>query len=393
MKAVRKITGKLHLWLGLASGLLVLFLGLTGCILAFQREIENATQSYRFVQVQAKPLLPPTALQAIADKALPGKKAHSIRYEPGASSRVTYFSQEPQYYYIVFIHPYTGQVLKVKNMDRDFFRVVVMGHFYLWLPPAVGQPIVATGTLVFVGLLITGLVLWWPRNKAVRRQRFTIKWQARWRRLNYDLHQVLGFYMSWVVIFIALTGLVWGFQWFAQSAYWLTSGGRTLTVFEESFSDTTQAPLPGSKQPAMDVLWQRTRTAHPGFTGSIEVHVPDSPKAAIEVALNPDTDTYWQTDYRYYDQYSLREIEVKHAYGRFNKARAADKIYRMNYDIHVGAIAGITGKVIAFLASLLAASMPVTGFMIWWGRSRKTKKKRVTERVMSYVQPKTFIPE
>jgi uncharacterized iron-regulated membrane protein len=387
MKPLKKIIGKLHLWLGLASGLLVLFLGITGCMLAFQREIEDATQAYRFIQVQAKPLLPPSTLKQIADKTLPGKKAHSVRYETGKSSQVIYFSLEPAYYNSVFINPYTGQVLKVKNVDRDFFRVVVMGHFYLWLPPTIGQPIVATGTLIFVVLLITGLVLWWPRNKAARRQRFTIKWQARWRRLNYDLHNVLGFYMSWVVIFIAFTGLVWGFQWFARSTYWLASGGRTLTVFEESFSDTTFTPSFALHRPAMDVLWQQTRAAHPGFTGSIEVHVPDGPKAAIEVALNPDTDTYWQTDYRYYDQYSLQEIKVNHQYGRFANAQAADKIYRMNYDIHVGAIAGITGKVIAFLASLLAASMPVTGFMIWWGRRKKTKEKRLVEKEKSYVHP------
>jgi uncharacterized iron-regulated membrane protein len=43
----------------------------------------------------------------------------------------------------------------------------------------------------------------------------------------------------------------------------------------------------------------------------------------------------------------------------------------MNYDIHVGAILGFPGKVLAFLASLIAASLPVTGFMIWWGRRKK----------------------
>ena len=363
--------GQLHLLLGLASGLLVLFLGVTSCLLAFEREIENITQAYRFTPVQPQPLLPPSTLKQIADKALPGKHAHSVKYEPGKASQVIYFSMAPEYYYTVFLNPYTGKVLEVKNMDEDFFRIIIMGHYYLWLPPAIGQPIVATGTLIFVVLLITGLVLWWPKNKAARKQRFGVKWTAKWRRVNYDLHSVLGFYMTWVIIFISFTGLVWGFQWFAQSAYWVTSGGKSLTIFEESFSDTTSLQKTSFNQPVMDVLWHQTRAANPGFTGSMEVHVPDSPRSAIEISLNPDTDTYWQTDYRYYDQYTLQEIEVNHQFGKFSKASAADKIYRMNYDIHVGAIAGITGKVIAFLGSLLAASMPVTGFMIWWGRRKK----------------------
>ncbi|PSR53096.1 peptidase M4 [Adhaeribacter arboris] len=373
--------GQMHLWLGMASGLLVLFLGITGCILAFEREIENVTQSYRFTPVQKQALLPPSALKKIADKALPGKLAHSVSYEPGKSAQVVYFSLAPEYYYSVFLNPYTGNVLKVKNMNEDFFRIVIMGHYFLWLPPAIGQPIVATGTLIFVILLITGLVLWYPKNKAARKQRFSIKWNAKWRRVNYDLHGVLGFYMTWVIIFIAFTGLVWGFQWFAKSTYWIASGGKNLVVFEESFSDTTNAQKANLNQPAMDVLWECARAANPNFTGSIDVHVPDGPKAAIELALNPDTKTYWKTDYRYYDQYTLKEIEVKHQYGNFSKASAADKLMRMNYDIHVGAIAGLTGKIIAFFASLLAASMPVTGFLIWRGR-RKKQSISARERIM-----------
>jgi len=51
----------------------------------------------------------------------------------------------------------------------------------------------------------------------------------------------------------------------------------------------------------------------------------------------------------------------------------ADKIVRMNYDIHVGAVLGLPGKFLAFFASLVAASMPVTGFCIWWGRRKKKK--------------------
>ncbi len=59
--------------------------------------------------------------------------------------------------------------------------------------------------------------------------------------------------------------------------------------------------------------------------------------------------------------------------GTFKDAKLADKIVRMNYDIHVGAVLGIPGKLLAFFGSLIAASLPVTGFIIWWGRRKKTK--------------------
>lgn len=368
--------GRLHLWLGLASGLLVCFLGITGCILAFEREIENATQPYRFAAVQNKPVLPPSKLRKIANNQYPGKEPHSINYEEGKAAMAVYYGYEPSYYLIVFMNPYTGEVLKAKDMNQDFFRIVVDGHYYLWLPPKIGQPIVATGTLIFLFLLISGIVLWWPKNKAAAKQRFSVKWNAKWRRVNYDMHNVLGFYMSWVIIFIAITGLVWGFQWFAHSVYWVTSGGKSQVQFTESVSDTTKTHLKDKNAPAVDVLWARTNDTLRNFKGSMDVHFPENNKAAIEIALNPDTYTYWQADYRFYDQYTLKEIPVKHVYGRLANASTADKIARMNYDIHVGAIAGLAGKVAAFFGSLICASMPVTGFIIWWGRRKKTIKPR-----------------
>ncbi|ARS34036.1 PepSY-associated TM helix domain-containing protein [Pontibacter actiniarum] len=373
--SIKKLIGKVHLWLGFASGLLVLFLGITGCILSFQREIEDATQEYRFVEHQpGKALLPPSELRAIADSQLPGKKTHSVSYQKGKAALVVYYDFEPEYYYTVYLNPYTGDVLKVKNMAHDFFRIIIEGHYYLWLPPNIGQPILASATLIFVVLLITGIILWWPKNKSAAKQRFSIKWSAKWRRKNYDLHNVLGFYMSWVVIFIAITGLVWGFQWVSKSVYWATSGGKPINEYYETLSDTTKAS-PLASTPAIDLLWDKVRKENPAFTGSLEVHIPENKKTSIEIASNPDTDTYWKIDYRYFDQHTLQELPVTHMYGKLADASVADKIRRMNYDIHVGAIGGIVGKIIAFFASLLAASMPVTGTLIWWGRRKKAARK------------------
>jgi uncharacterized iron-regulated membrane protein len=374
----RKTVGKLHLWLGLASGLIVCFLGITGCILAFEREIENVTQPYRFVAERNAAVLKPSELEVIALKQLPGKKLHSISYQPGKSAVASFYNGKPAYYYLVFIDPYTGKVLKTRNMSDDFFRIVIDGHFYLWLPPAVGKPIVASATLIFVILIITGIILWWPKNKAARKQRFKVKLNARWRRTNYDLHNVLGFYMSWVIIFIAFTGLVWGFEWFAKSLFWTTSGGKAMTEFSMPLSDTTAAMAKETK--AIDMIWQKMRVENPAYPGIMEVHLPDDKSTSIEVALNPDGNTYWKADYRYFDQYSLKELEVKHTYGKLKNASVAEKIQRMNYDIHVGAVAGITGKIIAFLASLICASMPVTGFLIWWGRKKKAKKAPASQQ-------------
>src|SRR5688572_25271393 len=112
-KAIRKI----HLWLGLSSGIIVFILAVTGCLYAFQEEIQNLTQEYRFVQKQKSPFLPPSQLQKIAVQQLPDKHLHAIKYnEPHKAVEAIFYNYEPFYHYTVYLNPYTGNVLETANM-------------------------------------------------------------------------------------------------------------------------------------------------------------------------------------------------------------------------------------------------------------------------------------
>ena len=377
---IKKSIGKIHLWLGLSSGLLVFVIAITGCIYAFQEEIQNLTQPYRFVEHQQQQVLPPSTLKAIAEKELPGKKIHAVLYaKPGKAAQVIFYNLDPEYYYLVYLNPFNGEVLKVKNAQAGFFPFILDGHFYLWLPHEIGRPVVATATLVFLVMLISGLVLWWPRNKKATKQRFSIRWTARWRRKNYDLHNVLGFYATWIAIILAATGLVWGFDWYAQGYYQLAGGEKSL-LYVEPESDSTA--IYQSDVPAIDRLYLKMRLENP-TAEVLEVHIPESPSSAIEISVNPDDETYWKADYRYFDQYTLEELSVGHIYGKSEHATVADNLMRMNYDIHTGAVLGLTGKIIAFFASLIVASLPLTGFYIWWGRKQKDKRKQLEKSMQA----------
>ncbi|RYY21524.1 MAG: PepSY domain-containing protein [Chitinophagaceae bacterium] len=373
----KKVVLLAHLWLGLSSGLIVVFLGITGCILAFEQEIRGVTEPYARTEARDKPYLPPTVLKLAAEKHLEGKRVNGVEYPGKGKSAVASYYDEDNYK-LVYLNPYTAETLKVKNMNRDFFRVVLNGHFYLWLPAEIGQPIVASATLIFLVMLITGLILWWPKNKAARKQRFSVKWNAKWRRVNYDLHNVLGFYMTWVAIFIAVTGLVWGFQWFARSLYWVSSGGKTMVEHVHPVSDTTKA----AGMNVADLVWSEHKSDIKDGE-SLGIYFPVTNTDPVEVSHNHRPGTYYKSDYYHYDQYTARELPATGSYaGKFSDAAVADKIVRMNYDIHVGAVLGLPGKIMAFCASLIAASLPVTGFYIWWGRRRKNRVGAVTKEVV-----------
>lgn len=375
---IKKIVRIIHLWLGLLSGLLVFFLGITGCLLAFEIEVRTVTEPYRRVEPRIASYAAPGELRKIAEQYLQSKNAITIEY-PGRNRAAIASYYDEEHYEIVFLDPYTGRFLKHRNMNRDFFRIIINGHYYLWLPPRIGQPIVASATLVFFIMLISGIILWWPKNKAAMRQRFTIKWSARWRRKNYDLHNVLGFYMSWIGIFLAVTGLVMGFQWFARSVYWTASGGKQMPAYETVLSDTLKHTA-GTQQDR--IFFNALRDVR--SDESIAIYFPASPADAVQLTINHRPGTYYKTDNLYFDQYTGIQATVNSTYqGYYRDSAIADKIARMNYDIHVGAILGLPGKILVFFASLVAASLPVTGFLLWWGRRKKYRPQAMVSQKAS----------
>ena len=380
----RRINDWLHLWLGLSSGLVVFIVSITGCIYVFEKDIRDFTQPYQFVEKQAKPFLPPSQLTAIARNHAFGQmpdtgayRIKSIQYGDAGRAVIAAYQTKKTGYVMIYMDPYTGKVLKDKVLEKDFFRLVLAGHFNLWLPKKIGETVVASAVLIFVLLLITGLVMWWPKKlkKAHVDKSFKIKWKATFKRLNYDLHNVLGFYVMLVGLVLALTGLVWGFEWYNKSLYWVTSGGRSLPGKEVHKSDTTKiVSLATSAQ--IDKLWLMLRPASKNVIGSVQIQLPMKKDDVFAVVTNTEHDTYYRRQFSRYDQYSLLKLEMKGVFAKdFDEASGADKLNRMNYDIHVGAILGWPGKIMAFFASLICGSLPITGFIIWWGKRRKKLRK------------------
>ncbi len=74
--------------------------------------------------------------------------------------------------------------------------------------------------------------------------------------------------------------------------------------------------------------------------------------------------TYYKTDHFDFDPVTLAAAPVKDSWGKYDDATTAGIVRRVNYDVHIGAILGLPGKIVAILVSLIAASLPVTGFLI-----------------------------
>lgn len=368
MTPLKQAIRKLHLWLGLASGLVVFIVSITGAIFVFQEEIRKATEPWLTVPVAATPALPPSRLQATMQRNHPGLTSTWVMYMGPDRSAIVYGTQQVGGSYAAFVDPYTGRELHYKHLETDFFTIVQNIHMYLLLPVAVGEWVVGIGVLIFVVMLITGMVLWWPKRKKDRHRSFTIKWKGRWRRVNYDLHNVLGFYTASIALIIALTGLVMSFEWVRDSVYLAANTGSDFPE-EKTPPRVTARPKSTPGQPLIDQFYAQMRRDSP-TAEMLYVASPTAPdQPAYAIAYRTSLLYSHRDEYYFHPTTGQLLKTIPHA----GKSRG-QKLIDANYDIHTGQVLGLGGKIVAFLVSLIAASLPVTGTLVWWGKRNKTQK-------------------
>jgi uncharacterized iron-regulated membrane protein len=376
-----RISAWLHLWLGLVTGIIMVIVCLLACIWVFNEEITNMLEPETRVEWQNKPVLTPSQLMDIAKQQFPKKKPGYVMYHQGRAVFLS-LGEGRRGNTTLRVNPYTGEVVRVKVLkegETDFFRWVLNGHRFLWLPYGWGRPVVNYSTLIFTITLITGLILWWPQkwNKNSRQQSFTIKWGASFKRVNYDLHNVLGFYSMIVVLAMCLTGMVYGIEWYSKGLYWVTSGGQTLPDFKRLQSDSLQQGKMYTTRQAMDLAFRQVMASHPEAKGFYYSFADSTkPKSTIGITVYPSVGKYYNNKSYAFDQHTLQPLEGNKVYeADFSEAPFGTKLRKMNYDIHIGAILGLPGKIMAFFGALIGATLPVTGFLVWWGRRNKKSKK------------------
>lgn len=371
----------LHRWLGLITGLVVLILSITGCLFVFQQEITGwLRDDIMYVDAPGQQTLPMEQLQQKAADALGVKHLRygltSYKNPKRTWSAFAYRARTGSWTYLgnikkyktVYINPYNGKVAGIVNEKHDFFQIIKAIHWSMLLATPIGQPIVVWSTIIFIVLLITGMVLWWPRkwNRVGRQKCFKVKWGSTWRRINYDLHNAIGFYFLIITLIVAFTGLYWYSPTFKKTLHFLGNGEYKLP---EPPQKVVSTPQDHRLSTPLDVAYQKAWSQYPK-AAQITLIAPADSEGTIQAEVHPDGGTYYKDSDLQFDQYSGELLQAE----RYSEKNNGEKLLAMNYDIHVGAIGGLPGKIIAFLASLVSASLPITGFIIWWDREQRKRK-------------------
>jgi uncharacterized iron-regulated membrane protein len=373
----RKLASYIHRILGLVSGTIVVISFLPAAVYVWERELTDWYYSgYVFHEPQEQ-TLPLSRIWENAQRALPAK--HYISFletsrDPGRAyiftsikrtdrPGISFFS-EFEYWERVYVNQYTGEVKGIIEMKKEWITLLRYLHQQLLLRYSIGHLVVGYATLIMFLLILTGLILWWPRNKAALKQRFKIKWKAKKQRVNYDIHNVGGFYTHAIILVLAISGLCWTFTWWEDGVYFL------FGYHPQKKEALKPPPLNAKAERQIDLIYQNMLAKRTGWK-DISLYQGEG-ATTITGVVHFDTTSGWDT----WDSYTFNPATAQLIDSNKHEAKPLGVKWRSsNYAIHVGSIYGWPTKILASFAALFCSSLPITGFLIWYNRKWGKKKK------------------
>ncbi|WCE31250.1 PepSY-associated TM helix domain-containing protein [Vibrio sp. SCSIO 43137] len=216
-----------HFYAGFFAAPFMLILSLTGLVMLFDDEIEMARYSdVLSVTIQQTELPISYQLDAVKQQypdsiitqfipAISSDQANRFNVRsPGGKS------------VLVTIDPFTGDVLGEIDRSNSWYELANKIHGTLLIGNT-GDFLIETAASISMLLLISGLYLWFPTDRASRAGFLVLRMSSGLRIFMRDLHANLGGILSLILFLFLLSGLAWTGVWGAK----LVQGWNTFPPF------------------------------------------------------------------------------------------------------------------------------------------------------------------
>ncbi|HEY7209660.1 MAG TPA: PepSY-associated TM helix domain-containing protein [Bryobacteraceae bacterium] len=376
----RRILFWMHLCAGVAAGVVILIMCVTGIGLAFERQINHmADQASRAAVERGPARLPIGKLVEQVPDGVRGLSAITIFADPKEPAAFAFGRERT-----LFIDPYNGRYLgEGSKTSREFFAWLERWHRALGAQlrgGGPGRPIAGAANLIFLVLVLTGPVLWWPR-KTGRRQFRAITFFRRGlsgRAMWWNLHNVAGIWSTIPLFLIVLTGVIMSYTW-ANNLLFRAAGSQPPV--RSAGPEQRRSPHARADLNALDMLFERAKSQVPGWQ-SVALRWPPAPAEAVftidrgnggqpgkRAQLTLDAQTG-----------ALKRWEPFASYSTGRQWRAWARF------LHTGELFGLSGQIVAALATLGGATLAITGLVMVWYRVRSAaarKRAQASSRVES----------
>ncbi|MDM5360456.1 PepSY domain-containing protein [Peribacillus sp. ACCC06369] len=381
--ALYRTVWRWHFYAGIIFAPLLIILAVTGSIYLFKPQIEQVLyQDYQEVTPQGDKL--PASRQIEKVKKL-YPDAVVTKYHPGEnasrSSEVSITTNNESL--TIFIDPYTGKSIGELNDEDRIMDKIEEIHGEL-MAGTLGDRIVELAACWAVVLIVSGLYLWYPKNKlslsGVLFPRIN-KGKNTFRR---DLHAVPAFWISAGMLFLIMTGLPWSGFWGSNFQSLATNSGSGYPP--SIWTGSAPTSLIKTKDIA-DVPWAAENLDVPisdiqgfiplsiddvvtianreGMHRSYSINIPKETDGVYTLSAFPPKAQDEATIH--IDQYSGAVL----ADYRYDHYGLIGKIVAWGITLHKGTQFGLINQIISLLICLGIILVAFSGFYLWWKRKPK----------------------
>ena len=386
---MKKALRKIHLWLSVPTGIIITLVCFSGAMLVFEKEITEAIKPELYFVKEAKgEPIPMQQLMEKVEETLP---------DSVSISGVTVFADSTRTYQVslskprrasIYVNQYTGEVTG-RSERLPFFNT--MFHLHRWLlgsSSGVGKLLTGICTLVLVFILITGILMWLTNRNKPLKASLAIHVTKGWGRFWHDLHVAGGIYTTIFLLAMALTGLTWSFSWYRTGFYACFGVESSEKGGAHGEGGNSHGEGRGSRGEGRYTHGDG-RNNHEGKRGEGRGFHRRSPYRHWEDVLNEvalKNPGYQQITLKPEvaevvpeGRLSMRAAD-KYSYDRrsgeitdvqlYSAGKKDTKVRSGVYMVHTGSWGGFITRILNFLAAFIGATLPLTGYWLWFRRKR-----------------------
>ena len=370
----RKVIFWIHLACGVAAGLVILMMSVTGVLLTYERQITSWFDEPDYAS-PAPPAtrLPVTLLLESAMEYAPDIKPAAVTLSSDPTAPVTVQLNRTRNLYL---NPYTGEILNEGARGiRSFFQAVTGWHRWFNLEgEARGTARAVTGAcnLIFLFLVMSGMYLWRPFIRGVL---FFNPRATTGRARDYNWHHVFGIWSSIPLLIVIATAVVFSYPW-ANNLVFRSVGEEPIRrgmhgpgpERETRGRDARNSNPTGNEETgtslSLDELFQRA-AVHLDNWKTITIQDPAGTVDNINFLIDQGTGGQPQKRHQLTLGRGSGEVIKWEPFNSLSPGRRMRVLIRF---LHTGEALGIPGQTIAGLVSLTSLIMVWTGLALAWRR-------------------------
>lgn len=354
----------IHIWAGIILGALWSLQGLTGAMLIFHREVQQAVLEPR-TPIRASRL---DRVFIQASIAVHAPVTRIERFGAGTRLVLAYYERDGRDRVAVFDKP-SGRIVDDRDPDA---LLPDSGSFWPWLLRLhegllggdVGQMVTGTSGLLLLSSLMLGAWNAWPARHRWRELFRTSRWRSPMQKLT-GWHRMIGMLVLAPLALIATCGI---YLAFAPELRPLLAAGAGYQRPFKAKPVAELAPNRISAQQALLIVKRR----FPGATFVRAVMpTPRSPVYLFRMLQPRDLRRWAGTSVAVIDPWDGHIIAAYDSYTGPIANRLTDDLY----PIHTGEIAGPLGRLATMLAGLALPALYAMGLLNWL--KRRALRKRI----------------